>query len=111
MTCALEPTRVCRCCEKGKPCAFVLQLDQTQQNQLRRVLELVGDNPARGTRSRGKSQPIASSAMVDNEPKTDQHCDSCGRVTSTYTYLVEFLRSQHVKLPSCPVCVADRRAA
>ena len=109
MTCVREPA--CRCCQAGKPCAFVLQLDQTQQNQLRRVLELVGDNPARGPRTRGKSQPIASHGVGPIEPTTVFECDDCGSNREMMTYLHEFLRTNHIRLPACIVCEAARRAA
>ena len=108
MTCVREPA--CRCCQAGAPCAFVLQLDQTQQNQLRRILELVGENPARGKRTCGKSQPVAS-VMNDDEPVTAFECGDCGQVRTQYTYIAEFLKAQHFKQPECSVCAAARRAA
>lgn len=107
MTCVLEPVRTCGCCAAGRPCAFVLQLDAGQQRQLDRVLELVGLHP----------QPLKSSTIesradrVDVEPVTVIECYDCERSTEMLTYLHDFLVTNHVRLPVCPVCAADRRAA
>jgi hypothetical protein len=93
----------CQCCEKRKPCARVLQLDEEQQEQLTGLRKLIGENTSRGRYVR-KAISV-SSVMRDDEPTTTIKCSDCGRPHVMLVYLVDFLKSQHTKLPTCPACL------